>query len=62
VDASDARASVMWLTSCGTMHDFDLAHAVLRVEPGDPHDGELVLVVRDLEGGASWRAWPIRAR
>ena len=61
VDADDERSSVTWLSSCGTLHDFDLSHAVLNVEPEDSHDGELVLVVRDFRGGTSWRVWPIDA-
>ena len=52
---------VNWLTSCGTMHDFDLPQSYLRVEPEDPVMGELVVVRRDDRGGVIWRAWPIRA-
>jgi hypothetical protein len=52
---------VNWLTSCGTMHDFDLPEAYLRVEPEDPVVGELVVVRRDDRGGVIWRVWPIRA-
>ncbi|MCE9577869.1 MAG: hypothetical protein K8W52_32340 [Deltaproteobacteria bacterium] len=58
----DAGASVTWLTSCGTLHDFDLAHARLRVEPDDPQAGELAIVVRDAHGGTAWQRWPIVAR
>ncbi|MBS1120543.1 MAG: hypothetical protein H6Q90_2771 [Deltaproteobacteria bacterium] len=52
---------VTWLTSCGTLHDFDLPEAYLRVEPDDPTEGELALVVRDDHGGVTWRVWQIRA-
>ena len=52
---------VNWLTSCGTMHDFDLPEAYLRVEPEDPVMGELVVVRRDDRAGVVWRVWPIRA-
>jgi hypothetical protein len=52
---------VNWLTSCGTMHDFDLPQAYLRVEKDDPTDGQLVVVLRDTQGGVAWRIWPIRA-
>jgi hypothetical protein len=52
---------VNWLTSCGTMHDFDLPESYLRVEPEDPVMGELVVVRRDDRGGVVWRVWPIRA-
>jgi hypothetical protein len=58
---ADVDDTVNWLTSCGTMHDFDLSHAYLRIEPEDPQDGELVLVVRDPRGGVSWRVWAVRA-
>ena len=52
---------VNWLTSAGTMHDFDLAKAYLRVEPEDPQSGTLGVVVRDDLGGVAWRVWPISA-
>ncbi len=52
---------VNWLTSAGTMHDFDLANAYLRVEPEDPQAGTLGVVVRDELGGVAWRVWPISA-
>ena len=60
IDAADTD-DVNWLTSCGTMHDHDLPHATLRVEPGDPTEGELAVVVRDDHGGVAWQVWPIRA-
>ena len=46
----DDSYNINWLTSCGTMHDFDLAKAHLRVEPTDPQSGTLALVVRDALG------------
>jgi hypothetical protein len=58
----DATYNINWLTSCGTMHDFDLAMAHLRVEPEDPHTGTLAVVVRDALGGVAWQLWPITAR
>jgi hypothetical protein len=58
----DATYNINWLTSCGTMHDFDLATAHLRVEPEDPHAGTLAIVVRDALGGVAWRLWPIAAQ
>lgn len=61
VEADDTGGSVNWLTSCGEMHDFDLAKAYLTVGPEDPTEGELVIVVRDAAGGVVWRVWPIRA-
>lgn len=52
---------VRWMTSCGTMHDFDLPDAYLRVEPEDPTAGDLAVVVRTANGGVAWRVWPIHA-
>ena len=65
--ATDVRLSVEfddpyvvnWLTSAGTMHDFDLANAYLRVEPEDEQSGTLGVVVRDELGGVAWQFWPI---
>ena len=57
----DDTYDINWLTSCGTMHDFDLAKAYLRVEAADPHDGTLGVVVRDHMGGVGWVYWPITA-
>lgn len=57
----DDSFNINWLTSCGTMHDFDLARAHLRVEPEDPQSGTLAIVVRDSLGGVAWRVWPIAA-
>ena len=58
----DETYDVNWLTSCGTMHDFDLPSAYLRVEADDPRSGQLVLVVRDATGGVNWQVWTIEAR
>ncbi|MDX2089812.1 MAG: hypothetical protein SFX73_18290 [Kofleriaceae bacterium] len=52
---------VRWLTSCGTMYDFDLPDAYLKVELEDPTEGDLAVVVRTANGGVAWRVWPIRA-
>ena len=60
VDFDDSYV-VNWLTSCGTMHDFDLPRAYLRVEPEDPKSGSFAVVVRDSFGGVAWRVWPITA-
>lgn len=53
---------VNWLTSAGTMHDFDLPKAYLRVEKDDPTDGDLAVVLRKTDGGVAWRAWTISAQ
>ena len=61
VDANDTDFDVAWLTSCGTMHDFDLPTAYLKVEADDPTEGQLALLVRDAHGGVVWTWWAIRA-
>jgi hypothetical protein len=61
IDADDNVYDVTWLTSCGTMHDFDLPSAYLEVEADDPDAGELAVVLRDARGGVAWSVWPIRA-
>jgi hypothetical protein len=33
----------------------------VRVTADDKHEGELVVVVRDTEGGVAWQVWPMRA-
>ncbi|MEO7735294.1 MAG: hypothetical protein ABIY55_30355, partial [Kofleriaceae bacterium] len=60
-EADDVDFDVTWLTSCGTMHDFDLPAAYLEVEADDVTAGELVLVVRDQGAGVTWSRWPIHA-
>lgn len=60
VDVAE-RDDVNWLTSCGTMHDFDLPQAYLRVELEDPTEGELAVIVRTDLGGVAWRLWSTRA-
>jgi hypothetical protein len=62
VDADDSVMLVDWLTSCGTMHDFDLHASYIHVLPDDPQSGELVLEVRDNAGGVAWNVWPIAAQ
>jgi hypothetical protein len=59
--SAEIEDDVNWLTSCGTMHDFDLPQAYLRVEAEDPDAGELAVVRRDTRGGVAWRVWPIHA-
>jgi len=61
ISADDITYDVAWVTSCGTMHDFDLPQAYLKVETDDPTTGELGVVVRDAHGGVSWKIWPIHA-
>ena len=61
INADDASFDVSWVTSCGTMHDFDLPQAYLEVEADDPTAGELGVILRDAHGGVAWKIWPIRA-
>jgi len=61
VNANDVDFDVTWVTSCGTMHDFDLPAAYLRVETADPQTGEVGVVLRDAHGGVAWKVWPIKA-
>jgi hypothetical protein len=61
VDADDSTMEVDWLSSCGTMHDFDLHASYIHVLPGDPQTGELALILRDAHGGVTWSVWPISA-
>jgi hypothetical protein len=57
----DETYVVNWLSSCGTLHDFDLANAYLTVEPEDDTSGTLGVVVRDTLGGVAWHTLPITA-
>jgi hypothetical protein len=61
VNANDVDFDVTWVSSCGTMHDFDLPAAYLRVETADPQTGEVGVVLRDAHGGVAWKIWPIKA-
>ncbi len=58
---ADVDDTVNWLTSCGTMHDFDLPKAYVRVEKDDPTTGDLAVVRRVENGGVAWRTWACRA-
>lgn len=62
VNADDSTESVVWLTSCGTMTDYNLHDAILHVKPDDPQSGQLAIVVRDQSGGATWQYWAIAAQ
>ena len=52
---------VNWLTSVGSLFQDDVATSFVRVLPEDRKSGELVVVVRDREGGVAWQVWPMRA-
>ena len=59
--AAPDGARVNWLTNVGTLFQDDVATAYIHVAPEDRHDGQLVVVMRDPEGGVAWRVWPMRA-
>lgn len=53
---------VTWLTSCGTLHDFDLAtSAYITIEDGDSTAGDFAVVLRRETGGVAWQQWTIHA-
>ncbi len=60
VEANDGTDFVNWLSSCGTVHDFDLSSSayVTADDPKDRLEGQFALVLRDALGGVSWRLWP----
>jgi hypothetical protein len=57
-----AGAHVNWLTNVGQLFQDDVATAYLHVLPDDRREGQLVVVMRDSEGGVAWRVWSIRAQ
>lgn len=63
VEADDESDIVNWLSSCGTLHDFDLSSSayVTADDPEDRLEGQFAIVLRDRLGGVSWRLWPCRA-
>lgn len=50
--------SVRWLTSCGELRDDTRPRAVHVIDA--PCEGELVIVVRDPDGGTAWQILPLR--
>ncbi|HEY5926980.1 MAG TPA: hypothetical protein VIV11_35075 [Kofleriaceae bacterium] len=60
VQHAPANGSVRWLTSCGTLVG-DTEPRVTHVVD-EPCEGELVVVVRDAEGGVAWQVLPISAK
>ncbi|HUS30887.1 MAG TPA: hypothetical protein VMZ53_20390 [Kofleriaceae bacterium] len=61
VDAPD-DTRVNWLTNVGTLFQDDVAKAYVHVTAKDRLDGQLVVVMRDAEGGVAWRVWSVLAR
>ncbi|HEY3806812.1 MAG TPA: hypothetical protein VGL61_29615 [Kofleriaceae bacterium] len=62
VNAAETVDNINWLTSCGTMNDYNLHDAFVHVKPTDPQIGQLALVVRDESGGVAWQYWSIAAQ
>lgn len=60
--SADTNLRVNWLTSVGSLFQDDVATSFVHVLPDDRHEGELVVVVRDAEGGVAWQVWPMRAQ
>lgn len=56
-----AGTHVNWLTNVGQLFQDDVATAYAHVAPEDRHEGQLVVVMRDSEGGVAWRVWSMRA-
>jgi hypothetical protein len=59
VNADDDDMNVNWLTSAGTMNDFDIHDAFLHVNPTDSQTGQLAVVVRDQSAGVVWQYWSV---
>jgi hypothetical protein len=60
VDVPDG-IRVNWLTNVGSLFQDDVARAFVRVQPDDKLAGQLVVVLRDNDGGVAWRVLPMRA-
>ncbi|HTL33312.1 MAG TPA: hypothetical protein VL326_09315 [Kofleriaceae bacterium] len=61
IDAPEG-SRVNWLTNVGTLFQDDVATAYVRVTAKDRLDGQLVVVLRDSEGGVVWGVWSVRAQ
>lgn len=63
VEADDDHDIVNWLSSCGTVHDFDLSSSayVTADDPKDRLEGQFAIALRDELGGVAWRVWNCRA-
>jgi hypothetical protein len=60
VDVPDG-IRVNWLTNVGELFQDDVKRAFVRVQPEDKRTGQLVVVIRDNDGGVAWRVLPMRA-
>jgi hypothetical protein len=52
---------VSWLTNVGELFQDDVARAFVRVLPDDTQAGQLVVVLRDNDGGVAWQVFAMRA-
>ena len=62
IPVDNTKFDVEWLSSCGTLHDFDLPDAYVKIEKDDPLSGEFGVVLRNQAGGVVWEIWPILAQ
>jgi hypothetical protein len=60
VDVPDG-IRVNWLTNVGELFQDDVARAFVRVLPDDTQAGQLVVVLRDNDGGVAWQIFAMRA-
>jgi hypothetical protein len=60
VDVPDG-IRVSWLTNVGELFQDDVARAFVRVLPDDKKAGQLVVVLRDNDGGVAWQIFSMRA-
>jgi hypothetical protein len=60
VDVPDG-IRVNWLTNVGELFQDDVARAFVRVLPDDKKTGQLVVVLRDNDGGVAWQVFAMRA-
>jgi hypothetical protein len=60
VDVPDG-VRVSWLTNVGELFQDDVARAFVRVLPDDKKTGQLVVVLRDNDGGVAWQIFAMRA-
>ena len=60
VDVPDG-IRVSWLTNVGELFQDDVARAFVRVLPDDKKSGQLVVVLRDNDGGVTWQVFAMHA-
>jgi hypothetical protein len=60
VDVPDG-IRISWLTNVGELFQDDVARAFVRVLPDDAKTGQLVVVLRDNDGGVTWQVFAMRA-